>query len=223
MIKTYLYPKPTEFERQMRGLDTQERDARNVVMLEILAEELSKAIGFPRETFDIIAPPELRAEKRIRDRLTEVLGSEELAERYLPTGKFADDPLYQPFSSEANYDNSWRTGIGANPLAPFLWISHKGEAHYVTDMATPHLFYSLRMLWNNTVPPAFRVGKFKRYSDIPNWSKDYVQRAINELSTELAARSDLDTEVSDSSGGTTIADQIGDMQANLTVITALGI
>lgn len=247
LIRAYLYPKLAEFERQMRELTAQveqnstaRANRRSDDILEIVAQAFSEASGIPREAFTMLnAPPELLVDNRLRGKLAETLGSEELAERYFPTGKFADEndlrggPLYpQPSDAakdlrsvlertETSIDHNWRDGIGANPLAPFLWINHKGEAQYPRDMATPHLYYSLRMLWNNTVPPAFRVGKFKRYNDIAGWSRDYVKRAIDELSRELSNR-DLDLELSDTPG-TTIEEQLGDMVANLDVIFAFQI
>jgi hypothetical protein len=64
-------------------------------------------------------------------------------------------------------------------------------------METMHLFYTVRMLHNNTVPPPFRVlaplGEFKRYADIKNWDTEYIEKAFQLMKDELQLR-ELTTE-----------------------------
>lgn len=99
--------------------------------------------------------------------------------------------------------------------AGFVWRTHKGVDMRPCDMATPHLFYSLRMIWNNVVPPAFRVGKFKRYNDVGEWTDVYLEQATNALLTELLTREDeVDEVVSDSPTGETIHEQLCDLVMN---------
>lgn len=96
----------------------------------------------------------------------------------------------------------------------FVWVTHKGGRHRVSDMATPHLFYSLRMVFNHSVPPVFRIGKLKRYDDVSDWSPTYRAEAIAALAKELETRDDLDTD---------LAAEFEDMKANTRVILALGL
>lgn len=106
------------------------------------------------------------------------------------------------------------------PNAPdeFVWRSHDGKRYNISDMATKHLFYSLRMIYNHTVAPVFRVLRpgetMKYYPDVPYWDADYRRRAVDAFVAELAERDDLDED---------LARQYGDMQANTRVILALGL
>lgn len=79
--------------------------------------------------------------------------------------------------------------------SPFIWITRKGEVQYVDEMATPHIFYALRMLFNHAVPPAFRIGDFKRYPELEEWSNDYKLDAQKAFLTELKLRDDLESEL----------------------------
>jgi hypothetical protein len=102
----------------------------------------------------------------------------------------------------------------------FKWITSDGDALSPKDMATPHLFYALRMIWNNTVPPVFRIGMFRRRSAVGTWPIDYVVQAVDELRKELNTRDDLDTDVSDTPGDT-IREQLDDLGFNSVVFQAL--
>ncbi len=75
---------------------------------------------------------------------------------------------------------------------PFMWITHKGKAMLPRDMATPHLFYTIRMLYNHSVAPVFRIGDFKRYNDVPKWPLSYRERAMTNLENEFLKRDDAE-------------------------------
>jgi hypothetical protein len=125
---------------------------------------------------------------------------------------FADNLPPKPGLTQAILEECYRE---LQKSAGFVWRSHKGVDYRVTDMATPHLFYSLRMIWNNVVPPAFRVGKFKRYNDVGEWTDVYLEQATNALLTELLTREDeVDEVVSDSPTGETIHEQLCDLVMN---------
>ncbi len=72
----------------------------------------------------------------------------------------------------------------------FQWHTHKGKSLKPKKMATPHLFYALRMVWNGSVPPIWKVGDGPNYSDVPMWNKEYKRLAIEELAAELVSRDD---------------------------------
>ncbi|WCD44245.1 hypothetical protein Lumi_106 [Xylophilus phage Lumi] len=67
---------------------------------------------------------------------------------------------------------------GAAPIAP-------------CHMKTSHLFYTLRMIWNNHLPEAFHVGVVKLYDFGPTYTTEYFGEAIRRLHAELILRSDL--------------------------------
>ena len=76
---------------------------------------------------------------------------------------------------------------------PFVWETSKGEMICPRDMATPHLFNAFRMLFNHSVPPAFRVGTFKRRSEVNQWPAGYRIQASIAIETELAEREDIES------------------------------
>lgn len=80
----------------------------------------------------------------------------------------------------------------ANPYYKpvFRWTTHDGREFRPRDMATTHLFNSIKMLYNNTVPPAFRVGEFRRWKDVATWDPEYLQEAMGELASEFESRTD---------------------------------
>lgn len=102
----------------------------------------------------------------------------------------------------------------AGSMNPFLWVTHKGKVMELLDMATPHLFYTVRMLFNHSVPPVFRVGEFKRYPDVPNWPIRYRRAAVASMRKELSKRDDIEDYM---------RDEMCDMVANSDVIRALGL
>lgn len=79
------------------------------------------------------------------------------------------------------------------PKGPFLWLTHSGDLIAPADMATQHLYYSIRMLFNHTVPAKYRtpesVQEIKKYTDVPKWSKVYKKAATKALRAELNKRS----------------------------------
>lgn len=127
---------------------------------------------------------------------------------------------------ERRLAQQWLQEIGVKnperfiPDAPdeFVWASHNGSRFHLSDMATKHVFYALRMIYNHTVAPVFRVLRpgetMKYYPDVPYWDADYRRRAVDAFVAELAERDDLDED---------LARQYGDMQANTRVILALGL
>lgn len=111
---------------------------------------------------------------------------------------------------------------------PFVWVTHKGESLLVENMATPHIFYSLRMVWNHTVPPVFRVtdggGEFNRYRDVPHWTDEYKRQALEAFTRELENRNDADCAVySGEPLDGDLLEQWNDIKANARVILALGL
>ena len=77
------------------------------------------------------------------------------------------------------------------PVSGFRWRMNGGELRAPSAMATTHLFYTLRMIWNNCAPAHARVGKVKLYDFGPSYTTAYMRQAVRALSIELGGRRDL--------------------------------
>jgi hypothetical protein len=113
-----------------------------------------------------------------------------------------------PVISEALYR------IKQDEKSRFIWVTDKGELLFLAEMATPHLFFALRMLFNHTVQPAFRVGAFKRHNNVFTWPLDYREQAMRKIYGELQRRTDLEEQYQD---------ELNDMRVNARTIIELGI
>ena len=76
---------------------------------------------------------------------------------------------------------------------PFLWRDRHGEHHLPARMETRHLFYTLRMIWNNTMPASARLPG-NLYSFGPTYTREYMLIAIVAIVPELAIRDDMTPE-----------------------------
>lgn len=74
----------------------------------------------------------------------------------------------------------------------FVWHTDAGEDIKPRKMATAHIFYTLRMIWNHRCPPALRVGQFIRRGPIHRWPREYVAQAVHALRAELRRRRDVE-------------------------------
>ncbi|NML34544.1 hypothetical protein [Paraburkholderia antibiotica] len=77
------------------------------------------------------------------------------------------------------------------PVGGWQWRDSKGEFHYPANMETRHLFYTLRMIWNNFMPADARVGAVKLYEFGRFYTRDYLKQAIYRIAEELAKRDDM--------------------------------
>lgn len=59
------------------------------------------------------------------------------------------------------------------------------------EMRTAHLFYSVRMIFNHTAPPAFRIPGCKRYDGPDRWPAGLRRDSMAALLSELITRSDI--------------------------------
>jgi hypothetical protein len=76
---------------------------------------------------------------------------------------------------------------------PFLWRDRHGERHLPAHMETRHLFYTLRMIWNNTMPASARLPG-NLYSFGPTYTREYMLGAIVAIVPELATRKNMTPE-----------------------------
>jgi len=82
---------------------------------------------------------------------------------------------------------------GAPLVAGFKWRDRHGVHHDVSTMETRHLFYTLRMIWNNTMPAQCRLPG-NLYTFGPSYTRQYMFDAIRAIATEVANRDDLTAE-----------------------------
>lgn len=76
------------------------------------------------------------------------------------------------------------------PAHEFVWLSREGEPHQVSAMATRHLFYTLRMIWNYSAPQSLRIHPYRRYVFSPQYTPDYIAEATRAIALELYRRED---------------------------------
>lgn len=99
----------------------------------------------------------------------------------------------------ARLTNKEKARLFDNPLSNlppmldpnFRWETMECKILTTREMNTWHLFNSLKMIWNNTVPAHCRVSNFKPYSGIDKWPKRLRQHAITCLYHELCLRPDV--------------------------------
>ena len=72
----------------------------------------------------------------------------------------------------------------------FRWMTQDGDVLTTREMSTWHLFNSLKMIWNHTIPIQFRFLPYKPYKGIINWNPKLRRRAISCLFHELTLRPD---------------------------------
>jgi hypothetical protein len=77
------------------------------------------------------------------------------------------------------------------PTIGFHWRMNGGELVQPANMQSTHLFYVVRMVWNNCCPPDKRVGKVKLYEFGPTYTTAYMRLAVRAMLEELAKRRDL--------------------------------
>ena len=74
---------------------------------------------------------------------------------------------------------------------PFLWRTQHGEYKRLCDMSTAHLFSTLRMVWNNTMPEEARVGRVKLYHFSAYYTEAYFMEMCCRSLEELRVRTDV--------------------------------
>jgi len=78
-------------------------------------------------------------------------------------------------------------------IAPgWKWRDRTGKFTSPMQMETRHLFFTLRMIWNNRIPAHMRVGTAVRlYTFSAYYTRDYFAQAILALGQEIMRRSDV--------------------------------
>lgn len=72
------------------------------------------------------------------------------------------------------------------------WRDRDGNMWSVKDMRTSHLFFTLRMIWNNTLPAYMHVGDVKLYRFGAFYTDQYMVNAIIHIYDELTTRNNVE-------------------------------
>ena len=81
--------------------------------------------------------------------------------------------------------------ISKPPAIAFTWRSGDGKRWVPSKMRTTNLFYTLRMIWNHSMPEAARLQPYQRYSFSSAYTPEYMKKAVVHLFNELMTRDDL--------------------------------
>ncbi|WP_103035669.1 hypothetical protein [Castellaniella caeni] len=80
----------------------------------------------------------------------------------------------------------------------WAWRTRQGDHVQPRDMETRHLFFTLRMIWHNTMPrDAWVMAAPKLYRFGPSYTNEYLLEGIKHLTAELSARRDMQPEWAD--------------------------
>lgn len=77
------------------------------------------------------------------------------------------------------------------PANTFEWRDREGNFHKPENMETRHLFYTLRMIWNHSMPEEFRLTPYNSYRFGDFYTDEYMKRAIRNIAAELTKRKDM--------------------------------
>jgi hypothetical protein len=83
--------------------------------------------------------------------------------------------------------------VSETPLSwPFRWRSAGGQMRTPAEMETRHLFYTIRMIWNHSMPEDALLRPFQAYTFGTPYTEDYMRRAIKALFPVLMGRADIE-------------------------------
>lgn len=74
---------------------------------------------------------------------------------------------------------------------PFKWKTSRDEHIPVASMETRHLFNTVRMIWNHTMPRDAALEPYRRYAFGPFYTPEYMKAAIYHIMRELKTRQDI--------------------------------
>lgn len=80
------------------------------------------------------------------------------------------------------------------PGSLFRWRSAGGDFHLIHQMETRHLFFTVKMIWNHSMPLEARSQAYRSYHFGPFYTNDYMLRALAAMCPELLNRPDLTSE-----------------------------
>jgi hypothetical protein len=75
----------------------------------------------------------------------------------------------------------------------YQWRDRQGNFHHPGEMESRHIFHTVAMIWNHTMPIKTRPD-YQRYEFGPYYTKDYLKLSVVMLVKELFRRDDLKPE-----------------------------
>lgn len=80
------------------------------------------------------------------------------------------------------------------PARSFRWRDKDGIMHPVEEMSTRHLFYTVRMIWNHSVPEEFRLRPYRPYKFSTFYTPRYMSDGVGAMLDELSRRENIPAE-----------------------------
>ncbi len=80
-------------------------------------------------------------------------------------------------------------GVSKPPV--WKWRTQDGRHFRVKEMATAHLFNTILMIWNHTMPESAKFRPYREYEFGDFYTKKYLVSAVQHMATELVARKDV--------------------------------
>lgn len=77
-------------------------------------------------------------------------------------------------------------------ITPFQWRDRSGKFYPPAEMETRHLFYTLKMIWNHSVPEHMKLKPYKRYTFNSFYTNEYMTKAVKALTAELKIRENIE-------------------------------
>lgn len=77
------------------------------------------------------------------------------------------------------------------PDKPFVWKGKDQRTYAPDDMATGHLFNTISMIWNHSMPEQVRTHNYIRYQFGSFYTLDYMMQAVRVMLPILLRRPDL--------------------------------
>lgn len=74
---------------------------------------------------------------------------------------------------------------------PYRWRDRQGNFFLPSEMETRHLFFTLRMIWNNHFPSHMHVGEVTLYRFPRRYTRQYFEATVYYLGRELVTRRDM--------------------------------
>ena len=77
------------------------------------------------------------------------------------------------------------------PAEVFRWKDQHDVYKTPQEMDTHHLYFTLRMIWNHSVPPNMRMLPYQPYSFGKFYTFEYMGEAVKHIYRELKTRKDM--------------------------------
>lgn len=73
----------------------------------------------------------------------------------------------------------------------FKWKDKFNNFYFIDSMQTHHLWFTLRMIWNHTMPENAKIYPYQRYDFSSFYTEEYFKQAIRFITIELSKRTDM--------------------------------